>query len=145
MSFKFKKPEDSPGFLLWHITHHWQRLQRDALIKLHITHAQFVVLACLLWCNHENKNNITQQYICELSGIDKMSLSDLIATLEKKKLVKKIKSKSDKRAFVLSLTATGKKTAIKAVPMVEKIDRDFFHHQTAQLKKFLRLVHEISV
>lgn len=140
MTFKFKKPEDSPGFLLWHIAHHWQRLQRDALLKLHITHAQFVVLACLLWLSHENKNNITQQHISTLSGIDKMSMSDLMATLEKKKLIKKIKSKSDQRAFALSLTGAGKKIALKAVPIVEKIDHDFFLHQTAQLKQFLKLL-----
>lgn len=143
MTFQFKKPEDSPGFLLWQLTNHWQRLQRQALIKLGITHAQFVVLAAMLWLSDLNKNEITQKIISELTNIDKMSMSDLVTLLEEKKLIKRQKSKIDGRAFSLSLTEKGQKTALKAVPIVEKIDADFFNSRTPNLARFSSLLKSI--
>src|SRR3990167_1185748 len=135
MTFQFKKPEESPGFLLWQITNHWQRLQRAALSKLGITHSQLVVLAALLWLCNQN-GEVTQKTISELTNIDKMSTSDLIATLMNKKMVKKLKNKTDGRAFSLSLTEKGKKIVLKAIPMVEGIDQLFFKEKTPQLTQF---------
>lgn len=139
MNFKFKKPEDSPGFLLWQITNHWQRLQRAALSELGITHPQFVVLAALLWMSNQDIE-VTQKTISELTHIDKMSTSDLVATLLSKKMIKKIKSKTDGRAFTLSLTEKGKKIVLKAIPVVEGIDQVFFEEKTPQLIQFVRLM-----
>ena len=136
MTFQFKTPEESPGFLLWQLTNHWQRLQRQALAKLGITHAQFVVLATMLWLSTTGKNEISQKTISELTNIDKMSMSDLVVLLSRKKLVKREKSKIDGRAFSLSLTDKGKKITLKAVPIVEKIDMDFFNHKTHNLAQF---------
>ena len=142
MVFKFQKPEDSPGFLLWQITNHWQRLQRAALLKLNITHAQFVILAALLYLTNQNEP-VNQKIISDLTGIDKMSTSDLISTLLKKKMIKKTKSKSDARAFSLSLTVKGKNIVLKAIPVVEKIDIAFFNKKTPHLVRFSKLLNEL--
>lgn len=143
MTFQFKKPEDSPGFLLWQLTNHWQRLQRQGLYKLGITHAQFVVLAAILWLSDLNKKEITQKIISELTHIDKMSMSDLMTFLEKKKLIKREKSKIDRRAFSLSLTEKGRRIALKAVPIVENIDADFFNNKNSGLAQFSSLLKSI--
>jgi hypothetical protein len=45
------KPNDSPGFLLWHATLRWQRGIAEALAPLDLTHVQFVLLACAWWLN----------------------------------------------------------------------------------------------
>ena|SRR3990167_4735697 len=143
MTFQFKKPEDSPGFLLWQLTNHWQRLQRQALSKLGITHAQFVVLAAMLWLSDSDKKEITQKIISELTNIDKMSMSDLVTVLEEKKLLKRQQSKIDGRAFSLSLTEKGRKITLKAVPIVEGIDADFFVKDTPNLVQFSQLLKKI--
>lgn len=139
MTFQFKKPEDSPGFLLWQLTNHWQRLQRVALAKLGITHVQFVVLAALLW-HVDHDQEVTQQDISEFACIDKMSMSDLVSTLQKKKMIKKVKSKNDGRAFALSLTERGKKIVLSAIPIIESIDKDFFNKKTPRLAQFIKLI-----
>ncbi len=126
MSFSFKTPEESPGFLLWQLTNHWQRLQRQALKKLGITHPQFVVLANLLWFNNHVNNPITQQHIAVHANMDKMMVSDLISTLINKKLISRKEHQLDKRAKSLQLTIKGKALVMKALPIVESIDKAFF-------------------
>ena len=44
-------PNDSPGFLLWHVTLRWQRDIATALAPLGLTHVQFVLLATTWWLN----------------------------------------------------------------------------------------------
>lgn len=55
-----------------------------------------------------------------------MMVSDLIQTLLNKKLINRREHHADKRAKSLQLTVKGKNLVIKAIPIVENIDRDFF-------------------
>jgi hypothetical protein len=48
-------PEDSPGFLLWHVTLRWQREIAAALAPLGLTHVQFVLLAAAWWLNSRGR------------------------------------------------------------------------------------------
>lgn len=139
MSFSFKKPEDSPGFTLWQLTCQWQRAQRQALIKLGLTHPQFVVLACTLWLSMNSAESVMQRHVTELSKIDKMSMSDLVATLENKKFLKRTPHPTDGRAQSLSLTVKGRERVLKAIPIVEGIDEEFFSTQAQGLKRLFRL------
>lgn len=143
MNFSFKRAEDSPGFLLWQLTNEWQRKQRKALAKVGLTHAQFVVLANVLWLTTHSEAPITQQDIAEHAHIDKMMLSDLVMTLCKKKLLHRTKHKDDKRAYALTLTDKGHKLALKAIPIVEGIDAKFFNAETKNLKYFLQILNKI--
>lgn len=141
MSFSYKRHEDSPGFLLWQLTNEWQRKQRQALAKLGLTHAQFVVLACLLWLSTHTTDPITQNQIATFANIDKMMVSDLIKILIRKKLLIRSSHNTDNRAYDLSLTPSGRKLILKAVPVVEKIDAEFFckeTHSLVQLHKVLK-------
>jgi len=133
MNFSFKRPEDSPGFLLWQLTNQWQRQQRQALAKLGLTHAQFVVLAGVLWLGSLPDNMVTQSQVSDLTKIDKMSMSDLTTTLLQKKLLKRRSHTKDKRAYSLVLTEKGKRSVLKAIPVVEGIDAEFFSKETANL------------
>lgn len=49
LPFGFDKPEDSPGFLLWQTTMIWQRQIKRSLEPYDISHAQFVIMATLMW------------------------------------------------------------------------------------------------
>lgn len=138
MSFVFKKPEESPGFLLWQLTNQWQRLQRKALKTLGLTHAQFVVLAALLWLDQNTDTQTTQNYVAEFTGIDKMSMSDLTKTLLNKKLLRRAPHQQDGRAYNLMLTSKGKDLVLKALPIVEGVDISFFNKKNLPLIQLVK-------
>src|SRR5258708_5026756 len=54
------QPNESPGYLLWRISAAWQRRIRAALKPFGITHAQFVLLTCLVWLQDHHKGRVTQ-------------------------------------------------------------------------------------
>ena len=72
-AFGFEAPEDSPGFLLWQTTITWQRLIKKALEAHDVSHAQFVVMAVLLWFE-EHQEDPTQIAIARLSKLDQMTV-----------------------------------------------------------------------
>ena len=122
---KFDKPEHSPGYLLWQVTNHWQRLQREALVKVGLTHVQFVLLTCTSWLeNHKEK--VTQVRLATQAGTDRMMTSQVVRTLEKNGLISRQKDPEDSRAILLSTTPEGKILVGKALQIVEEVDRKFF-------------------
>lgn len=123
--FGFDQPEDSPGFLLWQTTITWQRLIKKALDPYDISHAQFVILAITMW--FESKNHVaSQSLIIRQSKLDKMTVSKALKKLVTDGYVKRIEHKEDTRAKSVLLTKKGKQLAAKLIPIVEKIDEDFF-------------------
>lgn len=124
-SFGFEAPEDSPGFLLWQTTITWQRLIKKALDAYDISHAQFVVMAVLLWFE-EHHEDPTQIAIARLSKLDQMTVSKSLKKLIAQGYIKRKESQKDTRAKWVYLTPQGKALAAKLVPIVEGIDADFF-------------------
>ena len=145
MNFSFKRAEDSPGFLLWQLTNQWQRQQRKALAKIGLTHAQFVVLASVLWLNNKSEKAVTQQAISEHSKIDKMSMSELVATLIHKKSLRRTPHKQDGRAYSITLTLKGQMLVLKAIPIVEGIDAAFFSANTPNLIQLVTILSPLIV
>lgn len=135
-SFGFQKPEDSPGLLLWQTTITWQRLIKKALAEYDITHPEFVILAILLWF-YEHHQQPTQVMMVELSKLDKMTLSQSLKRLTAKRLVIRKAHAVDTRAKSVGLTSEGKALIKKLVPLVEKIDEDFFGKLNAAKQKSL--------
>lgn len=70
--------------------------------------------------------------------IDKMSMSDLVTTLVTKKLLKREAHQFDKRAYALALTKSGHTKVLKAIPIVEGIDKKFFTKKTESLVKLVK-------
>src|SRR2546429_9237441 len=77
---RMKGPGESPGFLLWKISNAWQRRQRTALQPYGLTHSQFGGLATATW--FAASETLTQARISQLSGIDPMTTSQVLAALE---------------------------------------------------------------
>lgn len=123
--FGFGKPEDSPGFLLWQTTIIWQRLIKKSLESYDISHAQFVILAVTLWLESK-KCDVSQSMIIDHSKLDKMAVSKSLRNLVTKGYVKRAEHKVDTRAKSVCLTKEGKKFISKLVPIIEKIDSEFF-------------------
>src|SRR3989344_2744622 len=119
-AFGFEKPEHSPGFLLWQTMVIWQRQIKKALDPYHISHAQFVILANVLWFEGIKKIP-TQILIAHSAKLDKMTVSKSLKKLAANGLIKRVEHKDDTRAKSVHLTAKGKAMASKLVPIVEKI------------------------
>ncbi len=150
LPFGFDKPEDSPGFLLWQTSVVWQRLVKKTLEPYDISHAQFVIMALLLWFE-EQEYDITQILIVNWSKLDKMTVSQALKKLVAQGLVQRVEHEVDTRAKRPSLTEKGKTLLCQLVPLVEKIDADFFGKITAQdQRELIRILnilntHEFSV
>ncbi len=135
-AFGFDQPEDSPGFLLWQTTMTWQRLIKKALDLHGISHAQFVVLAITLW--FENKNQeVSQNLIVRQSKLDKMTVSQSLKKLVADGYIQRSEHSEDTRMKTVCLTKKGKTLASKLVPIVEKVDANFFDAISKQDQKIL--------
>jgi len=137
--FRVERPEDSPGLLLWQTTTLWQRLIKQALDPHNISHAQFVILAILLW-SYETKQEPTQVLIAQQSKLDKMTVSKSLKKLAQQEFIERGESTKDSRAKCSRLTEKGKAMAATLVPLVEKIDAEFFGRVDAQDQESLRYI-----
>ena len=87
-AFGFAAPEDSPGFLLWQTTVVWQLLIAQALAPFDLSHAQFVLLAILMWSD-EQQEPPNQGVLARRSKLDKMTVSKALKQLAAAGLVKR--------------------------------------------------------
>ncbi len=144
LPFGFDRPEDSPGFLLWQTTMIWQRQIKKALEVYNISHAQFVIMATLMWFEAHHYDT-TQILIVNWSKLDKMTVSKSLKKLVSMGYVTRKEHQTDSRAKAVFLTEKGKDMVRICVPIVEGIDRRFFgnsldHEQKTLLQILSKLV-----
>ncbi len=120
----FKGPEESPGYLLWHVSLAWRSNIEKTLKPFDLTHPQFVVLATTAWLTREGRT-INQIDISKASGLDPNTTSQIIRGLELKNLIQRTRSVNE-RSKNPSLTERGFNILSKALPAVEKSDMKFF-------------------
>ncbi|GAA3934180.1 MarR family transcriptional regulator [Chitinophaga oryziterrae] len=135
IEFHFKKPEDSPGYLLGQLTMLWQRKQKRVLDPLDLTHTQFVLLCALAWLSREN-DKVTQVDIANQGNADRMMVSKVLRTLEEKKFITRHEHPTDTRAKTIKLTRDGERVLQKAIICVETVDLDFFNKLGTDLTTF---------
>jgi DNA-binding MarR family transcriptional regulator len=136
LPFGFDKPEDSPGFLLWQTTMVWQRQIKKSLEPYDISHAQFVIMATLMWFE-AHRYDTTQILIVNWSKLDKMTVSKSLRKLAALGCVHRIEHETDTRAKSVSLTEKGKEMVRTLVPIVEGIDNAFFGKASQSAQKSL--------
>lgn len=122
----------------------WHSIIKKELKKMNLTHPQFVVLASLAYLS-QNGNEVTQIMISKLSGIDVMTVSQILSLLEKHDFVKRKEHSRDTRAKAVILNKKGEEVLQKAVPLVEQIDEVFFgklDKDEKQFKYFLARLNE---
>ena len=135
ISFHFKSPENSPGYLLGQLTMLWQRKQKKVLDPLDLTSTQFVLLAALGWLSKTN-NAVTQVDIANQSNSDRMMVSKVLRTLEEKGFITRQEHKTDTRAKTIRLTNNGAVVLQKAIIEIENADLDFFATLDTKLSSF---------
>jgi MarR family transcriptional regulator, organic hydroperoxide resistance regulator len=138
----FATPQESPGFLLWKVTNLWQRQIRMALQPFNLTHVQFTLLASLAWLT-KNGDAITQVALANQIKTDVMMTSQVVRTLEQKKLLKRTPNPLDKRAFHLVPTKAGLELANKTIKVVEAVDKSFFA-KVKRLEQFIQHLRELQ-
>ena len=136
LPFGFDKPEDSPGFLLWQTTMIWQRQIKKALEQHNVSHAQFVIMATLMWFDAHHYDT-TQISIVNWSKLDKMTVSKSLKKLVQMGFANRIEHEVDTRAKSVSLTEKAKDMVRILVPIVEGIDSTFFSKASDQEQKSL--------
>ncbi len=143
--FQHQEAEDSTGFLIWQVTTFWQREIARALKPFKLTHVQFVLLASLLWLTKikGNKAQVTQIMLARHAKLDVMMCSQVIRSLETKKLLNRSPHASDTRAFSLSLTKAGETLILKTLPLIEGIDQKLFGQDQASQKKLNALLSQL--
>lgn len=145
IEFHFKRPDDSPGYLLGQLTMLWQRKQKKVLDPIDLTHTQFVLLAVLGWLS-KTSDAVTQVDIANQSNYDRMMVSKVLRTLEEKKFITRNEHKTDTRAKTIRLTSTGETVLQKAIKKVEDADLEFFFLLGKEISSFnsnmLRLIDE---
>ena len=122
----------------------WHSIIKKELKKMNLTHPQFVVLASLAYLSQDS-NEVTQVMISKLSGIDVMTVSQILGLLEKHDFVKRKEHSRDTRAKAVILNKKGEEILQKAVPLVEQIDEIFFEKlntDEGQFKHFLVRLNE---
>ena len=122
----------------------WHSMIKKELKKMNLTHPQFVVLASLAYLSQDS-NEVTQVMISKLSGIDVMTVSQILGLLEKHDFVKRKEHSRDTRAKAVILNKKGEEALQKAVPLVEQIDEIFFEKlntDEGQFKHFLVRLNE---
>ena len=122
----------------------WHSMIKKELKKMNLTHPQFVVLASLAYLSQDS-DEVTQVMISKLSGIDVMTVSQILNLLEKNDFVKRKEHSRDTRAKAVILNKKGEEVLQKAVPLVEQIDEIFFEKldiDEKQFKHFLARLNE---
>ena len=122
----------------------WHFIIKKELKKINLTHPQFVVLASLAYLS-QNGNEVTQIMISKLSGIDVMTVSQILNLLEKYYFVKRKEHSKDTRAKAVTLNKKGEEILQKAIPLVEQIDEFFFgklNNDEEEFKHFLIRLNE---
>jgi DNA-binding MarR family transcriptional regulator len=133
-------PAASPGFLLWHVTHAWQRAVAAALGPLELTHVQFVLLACVWWLQEQGYTP-NQLQLARQAGTDVKMTSQVLRKLEAKGLIERTVDTADTRAKRLRPTRDGARLARRAIVAVENADARFFDgHTNAVTAVLQRLV-----
>jgi DNA-binding MarR family transcriptional regulator len=137
------EPEESPGFLLWHVTLRWQRDMATALAPLDLTHVQFVLLATAWWLNSQDQHP-NQLAVARQAGTDVKMTSQVLRTLEAKSLIVREVDPADTRARLLRVTGTGADLALRAIAAVEAADAAFFA-ATPDLPALVSLLRPLAV
>lgn len=145
LPFRFDTPKDSPGFLLWQTTMVWQRQIKRGLEPYDISHAQFVIMATLMWFEAHHYDT-TQILIANWSKLDKMTVSKSLKKLVQLGYVNRMEHGIDTRAKSVSLTKKGKEMVCTLVPIVEAIDGGFFGKASdKEQKSLVRILAKLTV
>ena len=141
----FEGPEQSPGFLLWQVSTKWRREIETVLGTLNLTHPQFVLLASLGWLTRPPHNEVTQVELARHCGTDVNMTSQVLRSLEQKGYIERHRREGDARSKLPKLTEKGAKLVEQAIPLVEKVDDNFFGKLGSKtMKEYISILQKLA-
>ena len=115
-----------------------RRRQRATPQAFQLTHSQFVLLANATWFSAEE--TLTQARLAQLPGVDAMTTSQVVRTLEAAQLVERLPHPSDPRAKAIYVTEAVRAKARKAIVAVEDTDAAFFEPLGANTRRLVAML-----
>ncbi len=115
----------SPSFYLTQAQLHYQRKIRELLVDFDVTETQFNLLVRLMVLAKKGQV-VTQMNLANFLNANKMQVSKVLRTMEKKELVVRKKNPLDGRARSIVVTEKGLKTIDNVLTLVVKFDEGFF-------------------
>jgi MarR family transcriptional regulator, temperature-dependent positive regulator of motility len=82
-----------------------------------LTPRQLLILAAVA-----NQDGMTQIELARRTGVDRMTISDVLRRLEKRRLLQRRRSKKDTRAILLTITEAGRSVLRVAQPLAKLVD-----------------------
>ncbi len=126
-----------------HLLHRAGQLAEDLFSKsigdLGITARQFVVLSVV-----DSLDDPSQTSLCEISGIDRSTLADIVRRLVSRGLLSRRRTRQDARMYAVRITPEGKDVLQRATPIANKVDAALLAaltpEQQEQFEAFLQKV-----
>lgn len=114
-----------PSFYLLTVVQRLERKIREELVDFDLTNTQFFMLTGLMLLTKSGKT-VTQMDLANHRGADKMMVSEVLRTLEKKGYVVREDHPTDRRAKSLVVTEKGIATIEVALEHAVRFDEEFF-------------------
>jgi DNA-binding MarR family transcriptional regulator len=133
---------ESPSYYLLRVLTKLQRNMKEHMAGLDLTNTQFKLLLGLVVLTKDG-NTFTQTGLANFLGLDKMMVSDVLRTLERKGYVIRVSNPKDKRAKSLLVTEKGLKTAEKALEEALSIEDGFFSVLGDDRDEFIRILKKL--
>ncbi len=126
-----------------HLLHRAGQLAEDLFARsigeIGLTARQFVVLSVV-----ETLDDPSQTALCEISGIDRSTLADIVGRLVARGLLSRRRTRQDARMYAVRITPEGQDILQRALPIANKVDEILVEslspEQRAQFGAFLQKV-----
>jgi DNA-binding MarR family transcriptional regulator len=142
-SSKYKTDSDaSTGLIFIRAYNKWHAAIKNELRDVGITHPQFVVMTVINFLS-QSDDSVTQTSVAKMADMDAMSVSQIIRGLEGKGYLVRTVNPKDTRANAVRLLDKGREAIKRALPVVEKIDEDFFGVLSEGETRFREFLHQL--
>ena len=105
------------------LLHRASQLAEDCFARLlpgiDVTPRQVAVLAAI-----DKNHGASQSYICNITGVDRSTLADIVRRLMGRNLVRRKRSRSDARAYQLYVTEEGRRTLRLVSPILTSVEHE---------------------
>ena len=130
------------GFLLWQVSKLWQHHLTKALQDLNLPPTQAVILANTLRLSEEGLD-VTQSLLSKATKVDRMTTSQTLRSLERKRLITRRSSKEDLRTNQVQLTKRGRKVAFETVGRLAAAHKVFFLPLRSDQQQIATYLHKL--
>jgi len=110
---------DEIEYLIWRIFKYLQRAKHKLLEEYGLTSSQLELLGAIYHISKQDME-VTQILLSQKTGIDPMTTSTILRTLQKKGLINRHESKTDTRARIVEVTDAGSDLFEKATVKIKE-------------------------